>query len=53
MERVERSHREDEKEQEEKYLGSEKELKTPVKKHMQIYNSTAKTSIGFLKVLTK
>ena len=46
--KVERSHREDGKIlYGRKIFISEKELKTAVKKHMQRYNSTAKTSLNF------
>ena len=46
--KVERSHREDGKIlYGRKIFRSEKELKTAVKKHMQRYNSTAKTSLNF------
>lgn len=46
--KVERSHREDGKIlYSRKIFISEKELKTAVKKHMQRYNSTAKTSLDF------
>ena len=46
--KVERSHSEDGKIlYGRKIFRSEKELKTAVKKHMQRYNSTAKTSLNF------